>query len=711
MAERTNRRGSVRTHPLNRTRNIGIMAHIDAGKTTTTERMLYYTGRKHKLGEVHDGQAEMDWMELEKERGITITAAATTCPWRGHVVNIIDTPGHVDFTVEVERSLCVLDGAVAVFCAVGGVEPQSETVWKQASRYKVPRIVFVNKMDRTGARFAHVVDELHDKLGANAAPIQIPVTEGAGFSAVIDIISMRMVEWDDSGQGAEYHARPIPADLLPTIEGHRIDLYEKLADHDDAFMEDYLDGRPISADRVREVLRKATCAGELFPVLCGAAFKNKGVQLLLDAVVDYLPSPLDKEPVSGIRPADGEYVARRPADDEPFAAMAFKVTTDPYVGRLTYVRVYSGVLRSSSYVFNATADVRERATRILRMHANRREEIDALRTGDIGALVGARRTTTGDTLCDAGAPLLLESMVFPDPVVSIAIEPKSKAESDKLGLALKALSEEDPTFHVRYDTEVGQTIISGMGELHLDVLVQRLLREYAVDADVGRPEVAYREALTRAAEAEGRFVRQTGGRGQYGHVVIRFEPLPAGAGFVFESRIIGGSVPKEYIPAVQKGIAQAKETGSIAGYPMVDFRAVLVDGSYHEVDSSEIAFSVAATMAYHDAVRRAGPVILEPIMAVEVSAPDEHLGDVIADLGARSGQIGSVDDRFGGKVVTVAVPLRCMFGYATALRSMTSGRGNHTMQFAAYRRVPAAVQEEIIQRAGRAAERNQTPVA
>jgi len=711
MAERTNRRESARPHPLERTRNIGIMAHIDAGKTTTTERMLYYTGRKHKLGEVHDGQAEMDWMELEKERGITITAAATSCPWREHDINIIDTPGHVDFTVEVERSLCILDGAVAVFCAVGGVEPQSETVWKQATRYRVPRIVFVNKMDRTGARFSDVVDELHDKLGADAVPIQIPVTEGPGFARLIDLVSMQLVEWDDSGHGTEYRARPIPADLLPTAEGHRIELHEKLADHDDSFMEEYLDGADISPERVRQVLRKATCGGELFPVLCGAAFKNKGVQLLLDAVVDYLPSPLDKEPVSGIRPADGEYVDRKPADDEPFSAMAFKVTTDPYVGRLTYVRVYSGVLPSGSYVFNATADVRERATRILRMHANRREEVDALRTGDIGAVVGARRTTTGDTLCDADAPLLLESMVFPDPVVSIAIEPKSKAESDKLGLALRALSEEDPTFHVRYDAEVGQTIISGMGELHLDVLVQRLLREYSVDADVGRPEVAYREALTRAAESEGRFVRQTGGRGQYGHVVMRFEPLPPGAGFVFESKVIGGAVPKEYVPAVQKGIAQAKETGSIAGYPMVDFRAVLLDGSYHEVDSSEVAFSVAATMAYHDAVRRAGPAILEPIMDVEVCAPDEHLGDVIADLGARSSQIGSVDDRFGGKVVTAAVPLRCMFGYATALRSMTSGRGNHTMQFGAYRRVPAAVQEEIIERAGRAAERNQTPVA
>lgn len=710
MTEKADRGRPAQMRSLSSTRNIGIMAHIDAGKTTTTERMLYYTGRKHKLGEVHDGQAEMDWMDLEKERGITITAAATSCPWRDHDINIIDTPGHVDFTVEVERSLCVLDGAVAVFCAVGGVEPQSETVWKQATRYKVPRIVFVNKMDRTGARFADVVDELHDKLGADAVPIQIPVTEGPGFTSIIDIISMQMIEWDESELGAEYHTRPVPADLLPAAEGHRIELFEKLSDYDDAFMEGYLEGQEFSPDHVREVLRSATCAGDLFPVLCGASFKNKGVQLLLDAVINYLPSPLDKPPVSGIRPSDGEYVDRKASDEEPFSAMAFKVTTDPYVGRLTYVRVYSGVLRSGSYVFNATADVRERATRILRMHANRREEVGELRTGDIGALVGARRTTTGDTLCDSEAPLLLESMVFPDPVVSIAIEPKSKAESDKLGLALRALSEEDPTFHVRFDSEVGQTIISGMGELHLDVLVQRLLREYSVDAAVGRPEVAYREALTREAEADARFVRQTGGRGQYGHVVMRFEPLPAGAGFVFESKVIGGSVPKEFIPAVQKGISEAKETGSVAGYPMVDFRAVLLDGSYHDVDSSEVAFRVAATMAYHDAVSRAAPVILEPIMDVEVCAPDEHLGDVIADLGARSGQIGSVDDRFGGKVVNAAVPLRRMFGYATALRSMTSGRGNHTMQFAAYRRVAAAVQEEIIQRAGRAGERNQAPV-
>ena len=688
---------------LARIRNIGIMAHIDAGKTTTTERVLYYTGRKHKMGEVHEGEAEMDWMDLEKERGITITAAATYTTWKDHDINIIDTPGHVDFTVEVERSLRVLDGAIGVFDAVSGVEPQSETVWRQANKYTVPRLVFVNKMDRAGARFHSVVQELHDKLAANAVPIQIPVSAEADFNSIIDLITMEMVEWDETTQGVEYHASEIPENLRELAEEHRTNLIEKVAEHDDSMMEDYLDGKEIDVQRLRDVLRKATVSCSIFPVLCGSAFKNKGVQLLLDAVVNYLPCPLDLPPVSGVLPNTGDFVERPPDDDAPFSALAFKVMTDPYVGRLTFFRVYSGTLKSGSYVFNSTADVRERVTRILRMHANRREEIDMVQTGDIAAAVGVRKTTTGDTLCDPDQPVILESMVFPDPVVSIAIEPKSKADNDKMSTGLRKLADEDPTFKVKFDPETGQTIIAGMGELHLEVLVERLFREFSVGASVGAPEVAYRETITRLADQETKFIRQTGGRGQYGHVIMQFEPLPPGTGFTFESKVVGGRIPREYIPAVQAGIKEALENGVVAGYPTVDFRATLLDGSYHDVDSSEIAFKVAAITAFREGMRKAGPVLLEPIMAVEAATPEEYLGDVISNLSQRMGSVDGIEDRYGAKIVKALVPLRTMFGYATALRSMSSGRANYTMQFAEYRQVPKSIAEQIMEATGKTA--------
>ena len=686
------------TGRLGRTRNIGIMAHIDAGKTTTTERILYYTGRKHKLGEVHHGQAEMDWMDLEKERGITITAAATFCSWREHAVNIIDTPGHVDFTVEVERSLRVLDGAVAVFCAVAGVEPQSETVWKQANTYSVPRLVFVNKMDRVGADFSACVDELHAKLGANAVPVQFPTGGGADFDGVIDLVEMRQITWEEVDLGSTYRAEEIPAALRARAERERTELVERLADLDDELMERYLAGDEIDNDQVRAALRRHTVAGELFPVLCGSAFKNKGVQLLLDGVVDYLPSPAEKPPVTGIVPSTGDYIERAPRDDESLSALAFKVVTDPYVGRLTYFRIYSGVLEAGSYVYNSSADGRERVTRLLRMHANRREEIPVARTGEIVAAVGLRKTTTGDTLCSHDQPVILESMVFPEPVVSIAIEPKSKQDSDRLGAALGKLSDEDPTFKVRVDHETGQTIMAGMGELHLEVLTARLFREFNVDANVGMPEVAYRETISRSAEVETRFVRQTGGHGQYAHIEVQFEPLPPGAGFLFESKVTGGRVPKEYIPAVQRGIEDAMEVGVLAGYPMVDFRAILLDGSYHEVDSSDQSFRTAGSIAYRQGITKAGPRLLEPIMAVDVHCPEEYLGDVISNLSSRTGHIQGIEDVFGGRTVKARVPLRRMFGYVTDLRSMTRGRATHTMQFGAYEAAPKAVQTEMVAR-------------
>ncbi len=684
--------------PLSSIRNIGIMAHIDAGKTTTTERILYYTGRTHKLGEVHDGEAKMDWMELEKERGITITAAATFCTWRGVQINIIDTPGHVDFTVEVERSLRVLDGAIGVFCAVAGVEPQSETVWKQANRYEVPRLAFINKMDRVGARFSEVVQEMHTKLGANAIPIQLPIGAEADFMGVVDLVGMKALVWDEDTLGAHYREEEIPADMAADAQRARIFLLEKLSEVDDAFMAEYLEGNEIPQEAVKAVLRKAVVLGKVFPVLCGTAFKNKGIQPLLDAVVDYLPSPMDISPATGMVPETGDYVEKPPVDSEPFAALAFKIMTDPYVGKLTFFRVYSGSLRSGSYIYNATADKRERVARLLRMHANEREEIKEVNPGDIAAAVGLKKTTTGDTLCDEDHLVILESMVFPDPVVSVAIEPKTKADEEKLVSALTKLSEEDPTFKIRYDRETGQTIIWGMGELHLEVLVERAFREFSVAANVGRPEVAFRETITQSAEAEGKFIKQTGGHGQYGHVIMSFEPLPPGTGFAFENKVMGGRVPREYIPAVEKGVREAMENGVLAGYPMVDFRATLLDGSYHDVDSSELAFKVAASMAYKAGLAKAKPTILEPIMAVECASPEEYLGDVISDFSARMGHVEGIEDRHGSKVVKALVPLRSMFGYTTSLRSMTKGRATHTMQFSHYQETPRSIQEELVEK-------------
>jgi len=683
---------------LSSIRNIGIMAHIDAGKTTTTERILYYTGRTHKLGEVHDGEAKMDWMDLEKERGITITAAATFCEWRGVQINIIDTPGHVDFTVEVERSLRVLDGAIGVFSAVEGVEPQSETVWKQANRYNVPRIAFINKMDRTGARFDAVVAEMHAKLGANAVPIQIPIGNEADFIGIVDLVRMRAAVWDEDVLGAEFHETDIPAARLESARAARTLMIERLAETDDGIMESYIGGAEIGEQAIRKALRAATVQSKVFPVVCGTAFKNKGVQPLLDAVVDYLPSPEDIPPATGTMPNTGDYIQRAPKDSEPFAALAFKIMTDPFVGKLTFFRVYSGTLPSGSYIYNATADKRERVTRILRMHANEREEIKAAYPGDIAAAVGLKRTTTGDTLCDEDNPIILESMVFPDPVVSVAIEPKTKDDEEKLSAALHKLSEEDPTFKVRFDKETGQTIIMGMGELHLEVLVERMFREFSVAANVGAPEVAYRETIRGSAEAEGKFVKQTGGHGAYGHVIMTFETLPAGTGFVFENKVIGGRVPREYIPAVEKGIKEAMENGVLAGYPMVDFRASLLDGSSHDVDSSEMAFKVAASMAYKSGCAKAKPTILEPIMAVECATPEEHLGDVISDISARMGHVEGIEDRHGSKVVKALVPLRSMFGYVTSLRSMTKGRASHTMQFSHYQDTPRSIQEDLVEK-------------
>ncbi len=684
--------------PLSSIRNIGIMAHIDAGKTTTTERILYYTGRTHKIGEVHDGDTQMDWMDLEKERGITITAAATFCEWRGVQVNIIDTPGHVDFTVEVERSLRVLDGAIAVFSAVEGVEPQSETVWKQANRYKVPRVAFVNKMDRVGARFDEVVQEMHGKLGANGVPIQIPIGREAEFAGIIDLVRMKALIWDEDLLGAEFREIEVPAELATAANAARAHLVEKLAETDDALMAAYLDGKEIPEEALRTAIRAATVKGGFFPVVCGTAFKNKGIQPLLDAVVDYLPSPEDVPPTTGTVPSTGDYIQRAPKDDEPFAALAFKIMTDPFVGRLTFFRVYSGTLQSGSYIYNSSADRRERVTRIVRMHANDREEIKTVYSGDIAAAVGLKKTTTGDTLCDEENQVILESMVFPDPVVSVSIEPKTRDDEEKLSAALHKLSEEDPTFKVKFDPETGQTIIRGMGELHLEVLVERMFREFSVAANVGRPEVAYRETIRGSAEAEGKFIKQTGGHGAYGHVIMKFETLPAGTGFIFENKVIGGRVPREYIPAVEKGIKEAMENGVLAGYPMVDFRASLLDGSSHDVDSSEMAFKIAASMAYKSGCAKAKPTILEPIMAVECATPEEHLGDVISDLSARMGHIEGIEDRPGSKVVKALVPLRSMFGYVTSLRSMTKGRASHTMQFSHYQETPRSIQDELVEK-------------
>jgi elongation factor G len=683
----------ARTVPLEKTRNIGIMAHIDAGKTTTTERILYYTGINYKLGEVHEGTATMDWMVQEQERGITITSAATTCFWRDHRVNIIDTPGHVDFTIEVERSLRVLDGAVAVFCSVGGVEPQTETVWRQADKYGVPRLAFVNKMDRLGADFFRVVKMVEDRLGARPVVLQLPIGAEDKFVGVVDLIAMKAIVWEDESLGAKFHVEPIPADLKAQAEEYREKVIEAAADSDEAIMEKYLEGKEIAEAELRQAIRHGTLSLKIVPVVCGSAFRNKGVQPMLDAVVDYLPSPLDIPPVKGVEPGK-TVAAERPAkDDAPFSALAFKIMTDPYVGTLTFFRVYSGSINSGAAVYNSTRSKRERVGRLLKMHANKREEIKEVYAGDIAAAVGLKTATTGDTLCDEDKPVVLESIDFPDPVISIAIEPKSKADQEKLGLSLQKLATEDPSFKVRTDEETGQTIISGMGELHLEIIVDRLLREFNVGANVGRPQVAYKETVRKSVEQQGRFVRQTGGRGQYGDVWIKLEPQQPGAGFEFVDAVKGGSIPREYIPAVEKGIKEATETGALAGYPVVDVKVTLFDGSYHDVDSSEIAFKIAGSMAFKEATRKASPVLLEPIMSVEVVVPEDFMGDVIGDISSRRGKVLGMDTR---PAIDARVPLAQMFGYATDLRSMTQGRATYTMQFSHYEPVPAAVAEGII---------------
>ncbi len=681
--------------PLTKTRNIGIMAHIDAGKTTTTERVLYYTGITHKLGEVHEGTATMDWMEQEQERGITITSAATTSFWRDYRINIIDTPGHVDFTAEVERSLRVLDGAIAIFCAVGGVEPQSETVWRQADRYQVPRIAFVNKMDRSGADFERAVEMMRTRLAANAIPVQLPIGTEESFAGVIDLISMKAVRYLDETLGAEYTVEEIPADQLAAAQAAREKLVEAVSEVDDHLMERYIEGKTASEDEIRAALRKGTIGLRVVPVLCGSAFKNKGIQSLLDAVVDYLPSPIDVPAIAGIDPEKDEEVEREPSDDAPFSGLVFKILTDPYVGQLAFFRVYSGVLKSGSYVLNATRDNRERIGRLLKMHANKREDIKAVYAGDIAAAVGLKSVQTGDTICDQNHPVVLESMQFPEPVISVVIEPKTKVDQEKLGLALGKLTQEDPTFKVFNDQETSQTIISGMGELHLEIVVDRLLREFNVAANVGKPQVAYRETIRKSAKAEGRYVRQTGGRGQFGHVKIEIEPIP-GKKFEFSNDIRGGSIPREYISSIETGIVEAMEHGILAAYPMVDVKVSLYDGSYHEVDSSEMAFKIAGSMAFKAAARSADPVLLEPIMQVEVVVPEVYMGEVINDLNSRRGRVTGMSARGNTQIIGANVPLAEMFGYATDLRSATQGRATYTMHFAEYQEAPKQVGEEVV---------------
>ena len=689
---------SIREFPLARTRNIGIMAHIDAGKTTTTERILYYTGRSYKIGEVHEGAAVMDWMVQEQERGITITSAATTCRWRDTWINIIDTPGHVDFTVEVERSLRVLDGAVAVFDAVAGVEPQTETVWRQANKYAVPRMCFVNKMDRVGADFDRTVAMIRDRLDATPAVIQLPIGAEGGFVGVIDLLAMRALVWEE-GMGEKWSEREIPDELVTAAEDARHSLVDVVSNFDDNVMERYVSEEEITSQDLRTALRTATIASQLVPVLCGSAFKNKGVQPMLDAVVDFLPSPVDVPPTAGTAPRSGEELVRDHRDDEPFSALAFKIMSDPFVGKLTYLRVYSGTLEKGTTVLNSTKERKERIGRILQMHANHREDRDAVFTGDIVAVVDLKDTTTGDTLSDLVHPIVLESLEFPEPVIHVAVEPKTKADQDKLSKALFALSEEDPTFRVRSDEETGQTVISGMGELHLEVLVDRMLREFKVDANVGKPQVAYRETVRDTVQKiEERYIRQTGGRGQYGHVVINLEPTGPGGGFEFVDKVTGGVIPKEYIPSVDAGIQEALNSGVLAGFPIVDVRVTLVFGSYHDVDSSEMAFKIAGSMAFKKAVRAARPVLLEPIMEVEVVTPEENLGDVIGDLSSRRGRIEGMEQRGTSHVVRAQVPLSDMFGYATDLRSRTQGRATYTMQFESYQEVPESVSREIIAR-------------
>jgi len=681
---------------LEMTRNIGIMAHIDAGKTTTTERILYYTGVTHKIGEVHEGAATMDWMEQEQERGITITSAATTCNWKEHRINIIDTPGHVDFTIEVERSLRVLDGAVAVFCSVGGVEPQSETVWRQADKYRVPRIAFINKMDRVGADFFRGINMIKDRLKANPVPLQIPIGSEENYRGLVDLIEMKGVVFNDETMGAVYDVVDIPADLVEQAQEYREALVEEVSSHDDALMEKYLGGEEITKEELKAAIRKATLDIKICPVICGSAFKNKGVQHLLDAVLDYMPAPTDIPAIQGVDANTEAPIERHASDTEPFASLAFKIMTDPFVGQLCFFRVYSGVMNSGSYVYNSTKGKRERIGRILKMHANKREEIKEVYAGDIAAAVGLKYTTTGDTLCDENSQVILESIEFPEPVISIAIEPKTKADQEKLGISLGKLASEDPSFRVKTDEETGQTIISGMGELHLEIIVDRLMREFKVEANVGKPQVAYRETITKKVKSEGKFVRQSGGRGQFGHVWLEIEPQEAGKGYEFVDAIKGGVVPREYIPAVDKGIKEALDNGVMAGYPVVDIKVTLVDGSYHEVDSSEMAFKIAGSMGFKEGCAKAAPQLLEPIMAVEVVVPEEYMGDVIGDLNSRRGRIMGMEGRAGAQVVSSMVPLAQMFGYSTILRSATQGRATYSMTFDHYEPVPKSVADEIV---------------
>lgn len=686
-----------RAYPLENVRNIGIIAHIDAGKTTTTERILFYTGVSHKIGEVHEGTATMDWMEQEKERGITITSASTVCFWKDHKINIIDTPGHVDFTVEVERSLRVLDGAVGVFCAVSGVEPQSETVWRQANKYNVPRIAFVNKMDRTGANFFNVLKEINSKLGSSPIALQIPIGSESSFAGVVDLVKMKAIIWDSDVLGATFSEKEIPADLLSLAQEYRSKLVETIADFDEELMMDYLDGKDIAEDKIISTIRKATLSGQCTPVLCGSAFKNKGVQPLLDAINLYLPSPLDIGGIKG-KNLSGDEETRLPSDKEPLCVLAFKILSDPYVGKLTYLRIYSGVLKSGSYVLNSAKGKKERIGRLLLMHSNKREDIEEAYAGDIVAAIGLKYTATGDTLCDEEKPIILEAMEFPEPVISIAVEPKTKADQEKLSNGLQKLAEEDPTFRIKFDEETAQTIISGMGELHLEIIVDRLKREFNVNVNTGKPQVAYKESIKSKVKKQGKFVRQTGGHGQYGDVWLEVEPQERGKGITFVNKIIGGVIPKEFIPAVEEGVKEAAENGVLAGYEVIDVMVTLVDGSYHEVDSSEMAFKIAGSMAFKEALKAAKPYLLEPIMDVEVSTPEQYLGDVIGDLSSRRGKIKSMEDKSGVKAIRADIPLGEMFGYATTLRSITQGRGTYVMQFSTYEEVPSSIAEKIIKK-------------
>ncbi len=686
----------AREYSLENTRNIGIMAHIDAGKTTTTERILYYSGKIHKIGETHDGGSQMDWMDQEKERGITITSAATTCFWKGNRINIIDTPGHVDFTVEVERSLRVLDGAVAVFCAKGGVEPQSETVWRQADEYNVPRMAYINKMDITGADFYNAVDMIRTRLGANPVCIQLPIGKEHDFIGIVDLINMKAEIYKDD-LGEEFEIVDIPDNMVEEAEEYREKMLEALAEVDENLMEKFLEGEEISVDEIKAAIRKGTCKVEIIPVTVGSSYKNKGVQMMIDAIVDYMPSPLDVPSIKGVNPKTDEEDVRHSSDEEPFSALAFKIMTDPFVGKLAFMRVYSGTADAGSYVMNTTKNKRERFGRILQMHANHRAEISKVYAGDIVAAVGLKDTTTGDTLADPDHPIILESMVFPEPVIDVAIEPKTKAGQEKMTVALQKLAEEDPTFRTHTDEETGQTIISGMGELHLDIIIDRMLREFKVEANIGKPQVAYREALTKAVDAEGKFARQSGGHGQYGHCLITLEPGEPGSGFVFENKVVGGSIPKEFIGPIQAGIDEAMQNGTVAGYPVVDVKATVYDGSYHDVDSSEMAFKIAGSMAFKNGMRKADPVIMEPIFKLEVTIPEEYMGDVMGDISSRRGRVEGMEERNGAQVIRGMVPLSEMFGYATSLRSKTQGRGVYTMQFEHYEPVPKAIQEKIIE--------------